>query len=105
MKHKLTSLQCLVAHCDKNGNTLPACRICDVCWEYVAHDEVDNECPGPREATEGDIEVYTDKTNGGEIVGYKGKTEFAPGLFYLPNKPKQGILSKLKRFLAANFIF
>lgn len=46
MKHKLGNMQCLVAHFDGNGDPQPACRQCSLCYQWIAHGKVNDECPG-----------------------------------------------------------
>jgi hypothetical protein len=75
MKHKLTNWMCLVAHSDKDGNALPPCRRCDVCWEYIAHDKHDEECPGPKKGTNSEKMNYTDWVNADFIKVYEPKQE------------------------------
>jgi len=60
MKHVLTNYTCLVSHQDKDGNFLPPCRKCDVCWEWVAHDKQDEDCPGPKKGTNSEKQTYTE---------------------------------------------
>ena len=44
MTHKLSNIFCLVAHFDKNGNPLPACRKCLRCGEWIAHEKQKGDC-------------------------------------------------------------
>lgn len=59
MKHKLTDFCCLVYH-TKNGKPVPSCRKCDICWEFIEYDKVDEECPGPKKGTLSELMTYTE---------------------------------------------